>query len=337
MRNILLILIVLSLPFLSVCQENKYQQNGLYAEIDTEKGLIVVSLAFEKAPMTVSNFVGLAEGTIQNSARPKGEPYYNGLIFHRVAPEFVIQAGDPNGNGTGGPGYTFPNEIHPDLKHDKPGTLAMANAGPDTNGSQFYITLKETPHLDGGYSVFGYTVQGMGIVNKIEKGDVIKSIKIIRSGAAAKKFKPDTESFRQMVDAAIKVKEQAIEETFKQDTKWVEQKWPDARKSESGLRYIVKKEGKGPKPEKGAKVKVHYTVTFLNGKKLESSVDKGQPLEFELKVRPMIPGFEEAILDMRKGEKRLLILPPHLAYGKQGRGPIPPNSYLIFEVELLDF
>jgi peptidyl-prolyl cis-trans isomerase A (cyclophilin A) len=192
MKKILLSLLVVAILFLTNCPKGKYKEDGLYAEIETNKGLIVVVLALEKAPMTVANFVGLAEGTIKNSAKEEGKPYFDGMVFHRVVPDFVIQTGDPKGDGSGGPGYTFPNEIHPDLKHDGPGILAMANRGPHTNGSQFYLTLKATPHLDGGYSVFGKVIQGLEVMNQIKQGDTIESVKIYRTGKAAKKFKPNT-------------------------------------------------------------------------------------------------------------------------------------------------
>lgn len=162
--------------------------DGLYAELNTSKGKILLWLEFEKAPLTVANFVGLAEGKIQNTFRQPGEPFYDGLTFHRVIANFMIQGGDPAGNGTGGPGYSFKNEIVPELKHEGPGILAMANAGPNTNGSQFYITHVTTAWLDGGYNVFGHVVQGQDVVNAIVQGDKIESVKIIRRGKKAKKF-----------------------------------------------------------------------------------------------------------------------------------------------------
>ncbi len=168
--------------------------DGVYAEFDTTKGIITVALEFEKTPITVSNFVGLAEGT-KKSNKPAGEPFYDGLKFHRVIANFMIQGGDPKGNGTGGPGYEFQDEFHPSLKHDKAGTLSMANAGPGTNGSQFFITHGPTPHLDGKHSVFGYVVSGQDIVDAISMKDCIDSLRIIRVGAKAKKFKGDEESF----------------------------------------------------------------------------------------------------------------------------------------------
>jgi cyclophilin family peptidyl-prolyl cis-trans isomerase len=168
-------------------------EDGLYAEINTTKGIILLKLEFEKAPLTVANFVGLAEGTIKNAAKPEGTPYFDGLTFHRVVPNFVIQGGDPMGNGMGGPGYSFRNEVTSELKHNRPGTLAMANAGPNTNGSQFYITHVATPQLDMSYNVFGYVVKGQDVVNAIRVGDVMTTVRIYRKGDAAKAFNaPET-------------------------------------------------------------------------------------------------------------------------------------------------
>jgi peptidyl-prolyl cis-trans isomerase A (cyclophilin A) len=185
------LLIFLMNAFLhSACAQKdaKTLEDGLYAEIHTSKGKIVLSLAFEKVPMTVANFVGLAEGNIPNSAKKQGEPYYNGIKFHRVIKDFMIQGGDPTGSGMGGPGYKFADEFHPDLKHDAPGILSMANAGPTTNGSQFFITHKETPWLDNRHSVFGRVVSGQEVVDAIAQNDVIDRIVILRVGKEAKKF-----------------------------------------------------------------------------------------------------------------------------------------------------
>lgn len=165
--------------------------DGLYAKISTSKGDILIRLHYEKVPMTVANFVGLAEGKISNKAKPLGTPYYDGLKFHRVIKDFMIQGGDPSGNGTGGPGYAFKDEFDPELKHNGPGILSMANAGPNTNGSQFFITHKATPWLDNKHSVFGKVVEGQNVVDAIEQGDTINSIIIIRMGSNAKKFKAE--------------------------------------------------------------------------------------------------------------------------------------------------
>ena len=186
----------------TLAAENKNLPDGLYAEMETSKGTILLQLEFEKTPLTVANFVGLAEGTKNYSTtpgeppKPQGKPFYNGLTFHRVIPDFMIQGGDPQGVGSGGPGYRFRNEIDHTLKHDRAGILSMANAGPDTNGSQFFITHKDTPWLDGKHTVFGHVVEGQDVVNKIQKGDTIKTIKILRIGDKAKAFKGDEADFQ---------------------------------------------------------------------------------------------------------------------------------------------
>ncbi|MDQ1350122.1 MAG: peptidyl-prolyl cis-trans isomerase [Acidobacteriota bacterium] len=196
---ILTAFVVCLLMFINV-NAREYKEDGLYVEMETTKGLIVLRLDFEKAPMTVCNFVGLAEGKIKNSAKPLGTPYYNGLKFHRVIADFMIQSGDPSGTGAGGPGYTFPDEFNPVLRHNKGGIISMANRGPGTNGSQFFITHKPTPWLDDRHSVFGETIEGKDVVNKIEQGDSIKTIRIIRVGEKAKNFKADNDAFNKMIE-----------------------------------------------------------------------------------------------------------------------------------------
>lgn len=183
----ILLLAVATLTMTS-CQAQNDLGDGLFAKINTSKGSIIVKLEFEKTPLTVANFVGLAEGEIKNSAKADGEPFFDGLVFHRVIKDFMIQGGDPTGTGSGDPGYKFKDEFHPDLKHDRAGTLSMANSGPNTNGSQFFITHNAQPHLNGLHTVFGYVVKGQKTVDMIEKGDEIKNIEIIRNGKAAKKF-----------------------------------------------------------------------------------------------------------------------------------------------------
>ncbi len=315
-------------------------KNGMYAKFDTSKGEILLALEFEKTPLTVANFVGLAEGTkeLGGGAGTTGTKFYDGLSFHRVIPDFMIQGGCPLGTGTGGPGYTFPDEIDPDLKHTGPGVLSMANAGPGTNGSQFFITHVATPWLDGKHTVFGHVVQGQDIVNKIKGGDTINSVTILRVGDKAKEFKSDQAAFDALLDSMeqrAKDKETAALDAVKKE---IETRWPEAISTPSGLKYVVVEEGSGEAtPTKGTTIKAHYTGKLLDGTKFDSSYDRGQPIEFPVGAGRVIKGWDEAFLGMTKGEKRILIIPSHLGYGPAGRGPIPPNATMVFDVELVGF
>lgn len=307
---------------------------GLFALLRTDKGDIVLALEFEKAPLTVANFVGLAEGKLRTSVR-SGQPFYDGLTFHRVVPDFVIQGGDPQGNGRGGPGYRFPDEIT-ELKHDRPGVLSMANAGPDTNGSQFFITLRPTPHLDGKHSVFGRVVRGMEVVQAIQPGDRIQSLSIHRLGAAAEAFTVDQARFDELVQLTLRRREEELRQRQEANLALVQQRWPNARVNASGLRFTVDRPGSGQRPRRGQTVRAHYEGRLLTGEVFDSSYRRGEPLEFPVGVGQVIAGWDEALLDMRPGEKRTLIIPPHLAYGAEGAPPvIPPHAWLVFEVELL--
>ena len=313
----------------------KPSQDGLYAVLHTNKGTITILLEHKKTPMTVANFVGLAEGTLNINGNNK--PFYNKLTFHRVIENFMIQGGCPKGTGTGGPGYTFPDEIVEDLKHTKPGILSMANAGPGTNGSQFFITHVATPWLDGKHTVFGQVVEGMDIVNVIVQGDTIKNVEIVRIGEDAESFIVTKDAFtKYVIDAEEKNKAKKAKENAAIDTE-LKNRWPDATITKSGLRYVVKKEGDGKKkPAYGQKVTVHYTGSLMDGRIFDSSVHRGSPAQFA--IGEVIEGWNEALMTMSVGEERTLIIPPELGYGTMGYpGVIPPNSYLIFDVTLITF
>ena len=310
-------------------------KDGIYAVIDTEKGEILLSLDYKRCPMTVCNFVGLAEGSL-NMEEP-GVPFYDGLNFHRVISNFMIQGGCPNGDGTGGPGYRFPDEFNPELKHDGPGVLSMANAGPGTNGSQFFITHTATPWLDGKHTVFGHVIEGQDVVNAVEQGDKINSVKILRVGKDAEAFDVSPATFADLCDKLEERHREELRNARKKVEEEIEKRFPNAEKTSTGLRYVITKSGSGnTSPKYGQKVTVHYQGELLNGKVFDSSLIRKQPAVF--KIGEVIEGWNEALMTMKKGEKRLLIIPPDLGYGEYGYpGVIPPDSYLIFNVELLDF
>lgn len=314
-------------------------KDGLYAKFDTAKGEILCELEFEKTPLTVANFVGLAEGTkdLGGGAKAKGDKFYDGLTFHRVIPNFMIQGGCPLGTGTGGPGYTFPDEIDPSLTHSGPGILSMANAGPGTNGSQFFITHVATPWLDGKHTVFGHVVSGQDVVDKIEGNDALNSVEIIRVGAAAEAFKSDQKAFDSLLANFEKNQREKELAAMEQEMASIKERWPDAITTPSGLQYVVVEEGSGDTPKKGSMVTVHYTGKLLNGTKFDSSYDRKKPIDFPVGAGHVIKGWDEALMGMKKGEKRVLIIPPNLGYGPSGRGPIPPNAYMVFDVELVNF
>ena len=310
--------------------------DGLYAEFHTPRGVIVAFLEFQRAPLTVANFVGLAEGTLPFQNRPAGKPFYDGLTFHRVIADFMIQGGDPQGNGSGGPGYRFADELEPELSHDGPGVLSMANSGPATNGSQFFITHQATPWLDRLHAVFGRVVRGQETVDAVRQGDRIERVRILRQGAAAEAFRVSPESFERLKREAPERQKRAWARARQLDLALVQKRWPDLKATASGLRCKVLKAGSGSSPAAGAAVNVHYTGRFLDERVFDSSVQRGQPATFH--IGEVIPGWNEALLAMKKGEKRLLVIPPELAYGERGHpGAIPPNSFLVFEVELLGF
>jgi peptidylprolyl isomerase len=310
--------------------------NGLFARISTNRGNIVVKLEFQKTPLTVCNFVALAEGKMNVTG---GKRYYDGLLFHRVISkangdpqDFMIQGGDPLGNGTGGPGYRFPDEFHPSLRHNKPGILSMANAGPGTNGSQFFITIVPTPHLDGKHTVFGEVVEGQNVVNSIKQGDKMLNVTIIRNGTDASQFKADQAAFDALSKEAANRARAQRDAVITQ----INAKYPNAKMTPSGIRYVIQKEGTGVKPAAGKTVRVNYKGALLSGRVFDSSDVRG-PLEFQAGTGKVIRGWDEMVMDMKVGEKRVAVIPPEMAYGEQGMGNgiIPPNSFLVFEMELI--
>ena len=354
--------VLFSVLFLSLLtafgQKRKGLEKGIYAEIETNKGSVFLQLEDEEAPLTVANFVGLAEGKLKvfDSIKHK-EPFYDGIIFHRVINDFMIQAGDPTGKGNGGPGYRFFDETDNGIPHDQPGILSMANAGPHTNGSQFFITHVATPHLNGKHTVFGKVLEGQDVVDKIEQGDTIQTVNIIKKGLRyrwfynpSKVFKEEYEKRKNLVQERqeriakleaqnkvrlIEAKAKTKEEYESYFFDLVKQDYPAAKQTETGLVYVIEKKGKGETPEKGTPMKVDYIGSFVFGEKFDSSIDRGQPLDFKYLESSFIPGFNEGLGMSKEGSEMILFIPYYLGYGARGRGAtIPPYSDLIFELKI---
>lgn len=306
--------------------------NGLYAKFNTSKGAIVVNLELEKTPGTVGNFVALAEGNLENGSKPQGTPYYDGLKFHRVIEDFMIQGGCPQGTGTGSPGYSFEDEFHPELKHDAPGVLSMANSGPASNGSQFFITHVPTPWLDNKHTVFGKVVEGQDIVDTIAQDDIIESLEIVRVGEIAEKFNA-IEAFRTFEGSREK-REAEAKKAAKEAMDKIAAGYDE---TPSGLRYKILQEGNGKPATKGSNVSVHYKGQLVDGQVFDSSYQRKEPIDFTIGVGQVISGWDEGIQLLKVGDKARFVIPSNLAYGSQGAGGvIPPNATLIFDVELMD-
>jgi FKBP-type peptidyl-prolyl cis-trans isomerase len=269
---------------------------------------------------------------MKNSSKDIGVPYYDNMKFHRVINDFMVQGGCPAGTGTGNPGYKFNDEFHPDLKHDKPGILSMANAGPGTNGSQFFITHVPTAWLDNKHTVFGNVISGMDVVNAIEQGDEIKVIKISRIGDMATSFKA-LDSFNSLNESAV----QRQKELTEKNLKTLDDISEGFDITESGLRYKINEKGGGKKAVSGKSIKVHYKGQLLDGTVFDSSFKRDEPIEFTLGIGQVIKGWDEGLALLSVGDKARLVIPSDLAYGEAGAGGvIPANANLIFDVELVD-
>ncbi|WGH76569.1 peptidylprolyl isomerase [Tenacibaculum tangerinum] len=331
----------------TACKSAKYPnlENGLYADIQTNRGDILVKFFYEKVPMTVANFVSLSEGNNPKMIDSlKGKPFYDGTKFHRVIKDFMIQGGDKTGTGGGDAGYTFADEfpIGDDgeflYKHDGPGVVSMANySRPVSNSSQFFITHKATPWLDGGHSVFGRVLQGQQVVDAIEKNDYIKKVAILRVGKEAKNF--DAPKIFEAELATVEKKEaerkkklEELKEKYQE-----EQGINEAITTNSGLKILSLKKGEGKKVNPALPTTAHYTLYLSDGRKIDSSLDKGEPFVFTIDDEnfPLIAGFKEGVKTMKEGDKVRLFIPSYLGYGDNRLGPIPPKSDLIFEIEVL--
>ncbi len=349
---------------LASCKSGKHADlgDGIFANIATTKGDIIVKLEQEKTPITVANFVSLAEGTSPFvSEEFKGKKYYDGIIFHRIIKDFMIQGGDPTGTGTGNPGYKFKDEFNDSLTHSKKGILSMANSGPTTNGSQFFITHKETPFLDGRHTVFGEVVEGLDVLDTIanvktvsEKpldSIVMEKVSIIRNGKIAKKF-----DAVEVMSSYFKEEEEKIAAFEKMKNEFaaeLENNKAKAVELPSGLKIYKLTEGTGEKPRVGQKVKVFYAGYLANGALFDSNYEdvavkfnkfdqrrkqgrgyEAIPMDYSPDAS-LIQGFKDGLLSMKIGDKIRVFIPPHLGYGEAGAGRvIPPNADLVFDLEI---
>ena len=310
-------------------------KEGVFAVLETEKGTIILNLFYKETPMKVANFVGLAEGTLDAA---KGKPFYDGLKFHRVISDFMIQGGDPQGNGTGGPGYKFADEFVEGYVFDKPGKLAMANSGANTNGSQFFITHVPTDWLNYKHTIFGEVLEGQNVVDSVAQGDTIKSLTIVRQGKDAEAFKVTQKSFDELKAAGAKKAATFKEELAK---KTIAKVIEGCEKSKSGIYYQILKQGSGAVCGKGKKVTVEYKGYLPSGQLFDASKEfhpQGHdPIEFTTAGGQMIPGFDEMVQEMKYGETRKMVIPPELAYGSYGvpQARIPGDSYICFDVKLV--
>jgi len=369
------IIFFLACSMIFACDNNnKDLDDGLYAEFNTSMGTMLIKLSYEKTPVTVANFVALAEGNhpkVDNDF--KGLKYYNGIIFHRVIDNFMIQGGDPKGDGTGGPGYKFLDEFHETLKHDKPGVLSMANSGPGTNGSQFFITEVPTPHLDFKHSVFGHVVRGIDVQDAISnvetsvgnrpiKDVLINTVNIIRIGNDAKQFDAvktwnemepklfitqqiEEEKKMRKIDSFAKI-EREKNLNFKSK----------AKKIKSGLEIFYIKKGKGIKPKKGDEISFYYEgylasngLLFGTNRReimqnygMYSAEEEAKGWYEPSKVifsneMQLIEGFKQVLMMMNVGDKIYAYIPSKMAYKDRAMGNrIPPNSDLEFIIELVN-
>ncbi len=370
MRTLKIFFILVITLLTSSCKTDKYPnlKEGMYANIVTDKGNIIAKLHFKETPITVANFVSLAEGTNNDMEEGyKGTPFYDGLTFHRVVDHFMIQGGDPLGTGQGNPGYKFEDEFPVDktgnflFTHDGPGVLSMANAGKNTNGSQFFITHNATSHLDGKHTIFGQVVEGQNVVDAIEQDDIIRTVEIIRKGKEAEDFDAPAIFSKHLDDfeARLKRKENRkraraleSEENVKKMAVFISDKKKKAKRLASGLMMYQTKRGSGKRPVTGEVVDIDYAGYFENGRCFQTSVlevaekfnlydeqtDQANgyhpyPILYSKEAR-LIPGLKEGLLNMNYGDKMLLFIPAYLAYGEEGNTQIPPNTNLVFEVEI---
>jgi len=322
-------------------------KEGLFALMDTSNGEIALELFYKETPLTVTNFVGLAEGTLDAA---KGNNFYDGLKFHRVisvangdGQDFMIQGGDPKGTGAGGPGYKFADEIVDGLEFNEPGLLAMANAGPGTNGSQFFITIVPTEWLTGKHTIFGKVIneESQQVVNTLKQGATINSVKIIRNGAEAEKFTATQDDWNAKNAEVKKLNEERAKAKVARRIAEVEEKFAGFEKDSYGIYFKTTKEGTGDKIGSKKSVTVEYRGYLVSGEIFDASakMENGghEPLDFITNGGQMIPGFDIMVQDMKLNEVRTIVIPSDYAYGDRGvpQAGIEGGAFIAFDVEVI--
>jgi len=308
---------------------------GLYAEIVTNRGAMVFSLDWKNAPLTVANFAGLAEGLLPSESTETGERFYDGLPIYRVAPKYAVFSGDPTGTGDGGPGYTLPRESNAAVSAADPGTLMMDGTATESSGSRFFVTVEGDDYLDRKYTPFGSLVIGMRTLKRLREGDAIESVEIRPVGDEAEGLTVNPAVFDRLYSDARNAEIAALGRSNPQLADVLVSMGDPRRKTASGIFYTVVSPGEGAPPTAGSRVSLHYVGALVDGTVFDSSRVQGRTFDFTLGQDSVIPGWIEMVIDMRPGEVRQVAIPPSLAYGEQGIGPIAPNSWLLFEMELV--
>jgi len=330
----LFLLLAAALP--AVAKDQPELAPGLYARMVTERGEMLFELDYNRLPLTVSNFVALAEGKM-NVGDQKGARYYTDLPFFRVVPGYAVFSGDPAGTGLNGVDYTVPRESGSLYSTGTPGALAMVSRQGEDHGSQFMIMIGGDPFLDQKYTPFGRMISGQKVLKKIKLNDRLETVEILRIGPDAETFRPEGADVTAMISTAREKARKLFIQEYPDVAEVLDSLGDGVVRSETGIFYKIHKEGDGARPRPGSKVRMHYSGRLLNGQEFDNSYVRGEPFQFTLGKDGVIPGWVETALSMQPGERRTILLPPELAYGENGYGPIPPASWLVFEIELIDF
>ncbi len=329
-KRILSILTILLISPLFLFSEDLSEMgDGLYARLSTPRGDLLYQLDYENLPLTVSNFVAQAEGKM-------GPPLYDDLIFYKRVEGYALFSGDKEGTGNGGADYSYPREKNSQYSSADPGALMMESRNGEDHGSRFLILVAGDSFLETKYTVFGKLIQGQEILPKIKESDSV-SIEILRVGSDAENFQPDEAAVIALREDAEQKSRLAFARDYPEVAAFLNQLGTGLQESETGIYYKIFRKGSGARPRPGNTVQMHYSGKLITGQEFDNSYSRGEPFSFTLGEDGVIPGWVETALSMQPGEQRTIVLPPSLAYGERGYGPIPPNSWLIFDIELIDF